>query len=292
MDNHRKIQIVGNRSYAVSLPKDWVESNKLKRKDTIFFSKTSDNKLIISVDKESYNKNDSLEISINKIRNLSEFLMFCYVKSIDNLTLTSDKFDYAKVTQIREALNCLEGYEIVSEDEKVIKISFMFKDTNITIPQIIRRMVYLLKLLLDSVIDKNEKGIGQTENSIDRLYHLSKRILLSCSTSSSKRIENQVLNDEDIFFKRDIIKKLEGIGDSICQLSHKPFEKKDVDSIRKLLSLIESTLLTSKDIDETMNSFEKLNNLSTKNIVTLKIFDRAKDLMENMLFIEFNKKFS
>jgi len=292
MNNSRSIQKVGDRSYAISLPKEWIIANKLKEKDNIFFERTKDNKILFSTQKMQ-NENKSITISTDAMSNIAEFIMLCYVKSIDNIILTSKTFNYEKTKKIREIVTHLEGYNIIFEDEKTIKIAFMFNDIKITTPQTIKRMFYLLKILLESIENNDLKTAAETENAIDRLYHLSKRILLSCIRDIELRKENNINNDEDIFFTKDVFKKLEGIGDSIYELTEINYKKEDIDRIRKILSIIESIIIENKSVEQELAKLKNIpNKHSTRNdLIIGKISDRAKDIIENMMSIEFNKKY-
>ncbi|MGV8086610.1 MAG: AbrB/MazE/SpoVT family DNA-binding domain-containing protein [Candidatus Woesearchaeota archaeon] len=292
MNNSRSIQKVGNRSYAISLPKEWITLNKLKEKDDIFFEKTKDNKIILSTHNSKQESKD-ITISVDTINNISEFIMLCYVKSVDNILLTSKNFNYEKTKKIREIVTHLEGYNIVFEDEKTIKISFMFNDIKITTPQTIKRMFYLLKILLESIENNDLKTASETENAIDRLYHLSKRILLSCIRDSDLRKENNIVNDEDIFFTKDVVKKLEGIGDSIYELTEITPKKEDIERIKKILQIIEHIIVENKSVEQELQKLESITNkhLTRSDLIIGKIIDRSKDIIENMMSIEFNKKY-
>ncbi len=279
----RRIQLVGNRSYSVSLPKEWVLANHLKEKDTIFIDITKDNE---EVKKE-------VEMEAGKIDNITEFLMLCYVKNIDRIILKSDGMDYQKLVKIRNIINYLEGYDIVKEDEGKIEIAFLFNEVQITIPQIHRRMIYLLKLMFQAIENKDRQTCEDTENNIDRLYHLSKRIIISCTHNHRLQKENNVMNEEDLFFLKDISKKLEGIGDSLYELSSHKITEEQKKKIIALLGLVEDMFSQKKDLGPIKDCIRDMPEQrdGPGDLILNKMQDRCLDLFENRLSIDYNKKY-
>jgi len=86
------------------------------------------------------------------------------------------------------------------KDERSIEISFLFNDINVNLNHIMHRMIYLLKFMTTSLINKDTQNIKDTEKSIDKLYHLSKRILFACMNSQKLRKENSIQSREDYSF--------------------------------------------------------------------------------------------
>jgi phosphate uptake regulator len=286
----RKIQSVGYRSYAISLPKDWIINNNLSNKDSLFIEQTDNNDLIIKkTDVASKDKKD-IVISLEEINNINEFIVFCYVRNIDKIKIISKKMDYEKIVAIRKILGYLEGYDITHEDEKSIEISFLFNDININLPHIMRRMIYLLKFMTLSLVNHDIQNVEDTETAIDKLYHLSKRILFSCMNSQKLRKENNIKIREDLFFWKDIVKKIESIGDNIHSMKEMKVSQKDVDSINNIISICEM-MFDSKKIDEAKNRLMHVKIITTNKEIFYKIHriqELCRDAMENFMSIKFN----
>jgi phosphate uptake regulator len=289
----RKIQLVGNRSYAVSLPKDWVINNKLKNKDTVFIETTGNNELLIKGTHIHKSEKNEITINLEEIENINEFIVFCYVKNIDKIKILSKKAEYKKIIAIRQILGYLEGYDITSEDEKAIEISFLFNDINININHIMRRMVYLLKFMITSLMNKDKKNIEDTETAIDKLYHLSKRILFACMKSQKFRKENNIDNVEDLFFMKDIVKKIESIGDNINSMKEMNVQPKDIEKINEIIKILE-IMFDRKKIDEAKVLLSNLKITTKDKEVAYKISriqELCKDAMENFMSIKFNNAY-
>jgi phosphate uptake regulator len=290
----RKIQLVGNRSYSISLPKQWVISNNLKQKDSVFIEIDSNNELVIRGIKLTKDEKSRITVNLEEIDDIKEFLMFCYIKNIDNIRLLTKNQDYEKIKSIKNILNYLEGYDIVSEDENKIEISFLFNDININIQKILARMTYLLKLLLTSLQNKDKAILEETETSIDRLYHLSKRILFSCIHNQKLRTENKINNSEDIFFYKDIFKRLENIGDQLVKLKNNNISNNETKIVTEFIDFLYQLLIRKQNPHELKKYFVKIKirspNSFIKNILT-RIDELCTDVLENAMSIEFNNNY-
>ena len=289
----RKIQSVGNRSYAISLPKEWVVSNGLKNKDSVFIERTGNNDLIIKKTGHESPEKKEITINIEEISNINEFIVFCYVKNINKIKILMKKDEYQKIIAIREILAYLEGYDITNENEKMIEISFLFNDISINLGHIMRRMIYLLKFMTASLKNKNEKILEETENSIDKLYHLSKRILFSCMSSQKIRKDNNIKNREDLFFLKDIFKKIESIGDNINKMKGLNLSEKDISNINEAISILEM-MQDLKKLDDAKIRLKNMKISSKDKETSYKIYriqELCKDAMENFMSIKFNSQY-
>jgi phosphate uptake regulator len=287
----RKIQLVGNRSYAVSLPKEWVISNKLKAQDGVYIDMTNDNKLIITT--KHIEKQKIMDVNIDEIYNLADFIMFAYVKNIDRLILRSKKLTYETTIQIRNIINLLEGYDIVHEELGKIEIAFLFKDVQITVQDIHRRMLYLINTMVQAVYARDYQNVAECESNIDRLYYLSKRIVASCIGDIELQEKNQSTQVEDLFFLKDISKKLENIGDALFEYSDAKFTLVQQEKIKILLDVIAQMISSKRDlhkIGEILKNF-KYEDTTRSGTMISKIYTRCKNMFRNVMYLEYNRSY-
>jgi len=291
----RKIQVVGNRSYSMSLPKKWVLDHKLKEQDLVFVEANENGELVIRSSEKIIKENTkTLTLELENIIDISEFLVFCYVKNINKVKILYKKSEPEKIASIKKIMQYLDGYDIVSEDESKIEISFLFNDLNINLSKIVTRLVYLIKLSINSCESSKRVGILENEMNIDRLYNLSKRIIFSCMSNAKLKKENNILFDEDLFFYKDVFKKLEQIGDNVYQLSSFKLTSSDIETAKFMINLLEEVLIRKKGLHEFKEKISPLDIKSKKNEVKsllAKIQERCLDIFENMVSIEFNKKY-
>lgn len=280
----RKLQVVGNRSYGLSLPKRWVKKHRLEAGTELLVQESANGDLIIKSNLKEIQKSQDLSISIDNIDHIMELVVFCYVRNVNKLTLLWKKSDLNKIKKIKHALRFLDGYDITKEDENSLEIQFLFTEVTITIPNILRRMVYLLKLMVAYLEQKDHDEIEDMELSLDKLHHLSSRILFSCIRSVALRKENTIMSEEEIYFYRNILKRLESIGDLIYQTDVTFFEQEDVEQLQIIFECLDKTFRKEKIYEM---------NFATKNIKLETFFGRLegyiKDMNDNMLDLYYNR---
>ena len=207
----RKIQIVGNRSYAVSLPKKWVVKNNLEKKEVNIIEKEGN--LILSskkIQENSVNK----DILVEDLELIPSILLLCYSRAVSKVKLIfKNKGDYLSAKPIvLEILSHLEGFKVINDSDNNIIISESYEKANISIHDLAKRMVIILNNMIDCLLNNNNKTKKILENESDSIYHFSKRLLYSFSHESN--LGDNTINDlEEIFLWRLIFKKLENIGD-------------------------------------------------------------------------------
>jgi len=286
----RKIQLVGYRSYSISLPKDWILHNKLKEQDIVYLDTTKNDEILIRPSSIERAKKDTLTLDIDSIDNIAEFIVFCYSKGIQ-VRLISKKLSFDQIKSVREILKNLDGYEITTENDKLIEISFLFQNIDINLDKIIFRIVYLLKLMTTSLENKDFSTLEETETSIDKLYHLGTKILFESLENQKIRLENRIMHQEDILHIKDIIKKLENIGDAIFMFKNHKFSSEDKKKIKEAVDYCDK-LLIKKHKDQTfIDKIEEKQNVKEQNYLINRIQHLCKDITESVLSIEFNKKY-
>lgn len=287
----RKIQTIGNGSYGVSLPKKWVIGNKLENHDSIFMQTTDNNELVLRATSKNEKSLKQIKIKADNPSILSEFIVFCYMKNIDKIRFYDDIISYECIVAIRNALNYLEGYEITSQTDSTIDIEFLFKDVDISIPKIIHRMYYLIKLQVSSLKNNDEAGLLDAELTSDRLCFLSTRILFACLQDYNLRIENEIKHLEDLFFIKNISKRLENISDQLVKL--KDASPKDIAKLDLLVSFIDKTIITKEELSGLKTTHNNLN-ITSKDSKTSSVFhkllDLCKDLLEARISLDLNEK--
>lgn len=289
----RKLQKVGNRSYSLCLPKTWVKSHGLKEKDGVFIEVNRKNELIVKTGDKTSKRPSHISADISKISDIMEFLVFCYVRNVDKVTLHTANAGYKKVSQVKSMIKYLDGYDITSEDENMIEITFLFKDVNINLDNIRRRMIYLISNMVKSIEMGENENLEEIETNIDRLYHLSKRIMFSCIGNMQAKEENGVNSDEDLFFLNLIFKKMENMADSIYSLREAKLSQKEIDDMKKMIDLINGLFNMSEKTEKVKDVlFDMLKRYSSArgNAGTTihKIADLCKDITENVISLRFD----
>lgn len=284
----RKIQLVGKRTYAVSLPKKWVIQNNLKEGEILFIEDSKDNELLIKTSDSGIKQKEKITIDLKDIKDISEFIVFCYMKNIQKVIIKYDKMK-KEIFEINKILKYLEGYEITNETKGKIEITFLFEGLNVNIRKMIKRMIYLLQLMVDLIGDKDFFGLKKIEEKIDSLYFLSRRILFSCAKDPFLRNSEHITCLEDVFFYLDIVKKFEAFGDILFRNQKNHYSKKDFKKLRKMLGDIYAYLYKKENLKINEELFRTTNKEMKRVFHPLRSL--TKDIYRNISSINLNEKF-
>jgi phosphate uptake regulator len=278
----RKIQIVGNRSYAVSLPKKWVVKNNLEKKEVNIIEKEGD--LILSskkIQKNSENK----DILVEDLELIPSILLLCYSRAISKVKLIfKNKGDYLSAKPIvLEILSHLEGFKVINDNNNNnnITISESYEKANISIHDLAKRMVIILNNMVDCILNNNSKTKKVLENESDSLYHFSKRTLYNYANDSILQIDI-----EEIFLWRLIFKKLENIGDILEKTTKESYIK---ENIQEVLNKLNDFIILQKKIR--ISEIQKIKEKEFKNLNNNKIKELVIDILNNLLLIDLNKAY-
>nr|MDO8082635.1 phosphate uptake regulator PhoU [Candidatus Freyarchaeota archaeon] len=186
----RKVQITGKSSYIVSLPKNWIKNNKIKRGDTIAIMEEEEGQLRITKVLETKKKERPAPKII--LDNLSDSELITtilgnYVMGVDNLEIVSKKKDMdsshkrAAVDSIRNLI----GFEVISESQNSIKVKNLLEPSDFHLEEVVNRLALvsssMFKKAIKGIVDTNTenlKEIDAQDDEVDRLYLLIQRLLI------------------------------------------------------------------------------------------------------------------
>ena len=218
----RKIQLIAGSTYSVSLPKEWVLKNNLKKGNEINFYEKNEGNLLISA--SSITKKETNEIALNideYISSIDQIVFALYYLGIENINLFSKRGMARDIEmRIRNTVRHMSGTEITHEDENNIHIRVLLDKLKVNILQILYRISLIIGSSITLFIGELDiKEIKINENEIDRLYHLVTKIislsLIDPNILKSSQIKNVSLVPSFLL----ISKKLENIADFIEDLA-------------------------------------------------------------------------
>src|SRR3989338_2457378 len=219
----RRLQLVAGSTYAISLPKPWVEKNKLVKNQELLISGRGDGSLIISP--HSTVPNVSLadfHVNVDEYgEGITTVLFSIYYLGAESLHIFSKAgLKQSDRSRVKAALRHMSGAEIVFEDANRIDIKVFLDTSKVDIGQLYYRVALLIGSSIDTITEGlNIDEISRNEDEVDRLYHLLTKIIvlsqLNFETLASSNIKN-VYYLSPYFM---ISKKLENISDKIYVLS-------------------------------------------------------------------------
>jgi len=281
MPEQRKLIKLGNSSFAIALPKEWIEKSGLKKGDNIFVERNSNGELIVQSKYKKLNGEKEIKINTKGKDNTSIWREFnaAYVNGYDIFTF-DESLKKEKLNLIKRITKTLLSLEVVeTKDKIVIKDYFNLEETN---PEnFIRRMDNNFREMLNLLIEilkrrkatiKDGKNIQEIDGDITKFYFLFSRIFF-------KGIDNPIIlttlkiNSSELFDYWWLAFNIERMGDQVKEIvkimkQGSPNEKKS----DKILSCL---IKIKKIYVDSMESFYK-----HSNVLALETVSEGKKILE------------
>jgi len=205
----RKLIRLGNSSFAIALPKDWIIKSGLKKGDKVFLIPNSNGEILLSSKPQKTRGDNKITIETNNLTkySLKKEMVSAYIKGYDELQFIG-KNNRDLRNEIKKIENNLIGFEIVDNNENQVIIKDFFSLEEIDIINFIRRMDNNIRELFDIILGALEPGklskkefeeIKNIDKDINKFYLLLSRIMFkgldNPSILSSLKLEaNELFN--------------------------------------------------------------------------------------------------
>jgi len=222
----RRLQRIGS-SILVSLPKEWVDANKLDKSSQVELE-TGQDSISISANKETRpTKELVISYPLPKEENIVANITGAYLLGYDIIEINSKSIIPGKDREeIRNSMRRLVGMEIIEEDASHINMQFLLDATTLNPAKILKRMSSIALGMYDDVLNglisddkSNLQTLSNRDVEVNRQYFLLVRLIRS--TLVDKRLSNAFnLENIDVLDYRVAANVLENAGDSIVELSN------------------------------------------------------------------------
>jgi len=222
----RRLQKIGS-SILVTLPKEWVDSNNLKKSSEIEIE-TSQNSLSITANKDVRpSKEVVISYPLPKEENIVADITGAYLLGYDIIKIKGKtSIPIEDREKIRESMRRLVGVEIVEEESSSITIQFLLDATSLNPEKILKRMstiaIGMFNETLEGLVSQDKTNLQTMSNrdiEINRQYFLLVRLIRS--TMVDRRLASVFnLENIDILDYRIAANLLEMAGDTIVELAN------------------------------------------------------------------------
>jgi phosphate uptake regulator len=224
----RKLQLAGESTYVVSLPKKWVVNAGLKAGDTLFLDTETDGSVSVrhrASDKPAIRKKIFEEKGEEPREHLLRKLIGAY---ISGFALIEVRFSHERGPFVRrvarEFCRLVIGPEVIEENRNGLTIQDLSDPSELSPEKCLRRMHLIVRAMLeDAILSLKTSGaalahdVTQRDQDVDRLYWMvSKQYHLAHSLpsgSSNGAFAQGVSNH------RLVAKLLERIGDHAARIA-------------------------------------------------------------------------
>jgi phosphate uptake regulator len=183
----RKIMSLGKSSMVVSLPKEWMQLNDLKKGDTVSFNIQRDRSLVVypSAVKKSEPKEITLKIGQNEEEILiTQKILGAFLNGYSGIVLTSEKiFTVPQTKAIRNMAGRLY-MRVMEADANCVYIQSLTDDSKASLEQAIQRMHLISRSMCEGAINalKNRdtalaKSVFSLDDDVDHFAFFILRIL-------------------------------------------------------------------------------------------------------------------
>jgi phosphate uptake regulator len=221
----RRLQKIGS-SILVTLPKEWVDANNLKKSSEIEIE-TSQNSLSITANKDTRpSKEVVISYPLPKEENIVADITGAYLLGYDIIKIKGKtSIPIEDREKIRESMRRLVGVEIVEEESSSITIQFLLDATSLNPEKILKRMstiaIGMFNETVEGLVSQDKTNLQTMSNrdiEINRQYFLLVRLIRR--TMVDRRLASVFnLENIDILDYRIAANLLEVAGDTIVELA-------------------------------------------------------------------------
>ena len=222
----RRLQRIGS-SILVTLPKEWVDANKLGKSSEVEIE-TGQNSLSISINREQRPSKDIvISYPLPKDENIVADITGAYLLGYDIIKIQGKKpIPVEEREKIRSSMRRLVGMEIIDEDATNVDMQFLLDETALQPEKILKRISSLALGMYSDVVtglisdDKsNLLTLSNRDVEVNRQYFLLVRLIRS--TMIDVRLAGAFsLENIDILDYRVAANILENAGDIIVELGN------------------------------------------------------------------------
>ena len=226
----RKAIEMGKGTILVSLPKERIRKNGIKKGAEFSVEELSPRKLLVSPREggEDEQKEIVIDYPGDGMGEVTNDMTGAYLLGFDKIKIVGSRtITREDRAGIRAALGRLVGLEILDEDSRKISMQFLLEERAIIPETLVRRMSGLLDGMLKDVAEALGRGdgklltlVGERDDEVDRLYFLLVRATRA-AVVRPEVAERYGLSPVDLLDYRVLACFLESVGDAVGELSRK-----------------------------------------------------------------------
>jgi phosphate uptake regulator len=203
----RKVQFTGGSSYVLTLPKDWIDAEKIKKNDSLGVEVQPDGALLITRHSEQEPMQRTKEFDLAGITEpayLFRLLIGAYISGYTFIVIHSQQRLPPFVREVvRNFTQMTIGQEVVEETDTEITLKDLLNPAEMPFDNTIKRMFMIVKAMHEDAITairlQNQalaKDVTARDNDVDRLHWLIARqtnMILSNAALSRKMAVSPVM---------------------------------------------------------------------------------------------------
>ncbi len=223
MVEFRKLIAFGKSSYVISLPKKWIERNKLDKGDTIFIEEKSHSLTLRTKQEESDESKKEITINVDNVPldYIKRKIVSSYINNYKSIKITGKTLK-DKYSKIRDYLHDLMALEILEQSADVIVAKDFINMNQVSLLGFIRKIDNITRFMMNdsktSIIDNKYENIYERDKDVNRIgfliYRTIKFALINPSMCKKLNVE-----PVDLLYYWVITKQIEFIADECKRIA-------------------------------------------------------------------------
>jgi len=262
----RRVQMTGGASFVVTLPKDWAESQKIKKNDPVGLTVQPDGTLLVTkkITEEPIQRIKEIDSSaVADPAFLFRMLIGTYITGFTTIRIVSkQRFPPFVRSVVRDFTQMTIGQEVVEETESIIEIKDLLNPSEMPFDNTIKRMFVIVKTMHEDAItalETHNKTLAQDvinrDMDADRLNWMIARqtnmIMQNASLSRKMGISPSMAMNYCT-----LSRIIERIGDHAVRIAENSLPLMDSELDKKIVNAVKKSSALSLEIfDRSIISF-------------------------------------
>jgi len=240
---YRKLISFGKGSYILTMPKSWVEKNKLKRGDIINVDEGSAD-LVLSpnaLTEGKKSKEITIEVDDKSLDLIKAEIVSAYLNNYDAIDVMGKELE-KHIIKVKEIVRSLTGLEIMEQTSTRLVAKDLIDINDISIQNIIRRMDMITRAMIDDAIlcldgKCGYQSIEHRDADVNRLYYLGFRTIKN-AMGNPMIAKKLGMSNWELHSSKMVLSRIEEIADRqkrICRfLSQVDFDDKTLKELKDI----------------------------------------------------------
>ncbi len=247
---YRKLIKFGNSSSVISLPKSWLEKNKINKGDSVYIEEKGDELVILPSKKDFVNKEKEITIDITNKDNdsIKREVVSAYINNNNTIRIIGNDIQ-SRSEDVRRILHELVALEIMEQSsDKIIAKDFLnIKEASIE--NIIRKIDIIIRSMFSDCKNfKNNESIINMDQDVNRLYFLILRAI-KYANENPLVLKTYKMSYQDVINSYQLAMSMEKIADEIKRISRfiekAKFDEGTKKEIVEVITEIEKTYINT-----------------------------------------------
>jgi len=226
----RKLIRLGNSSFAVALPKEWINRSGLKKGDEVFITPNSDGEIIVSHQqkKNLSDKKTVINIDGKDDKNIRREFTSDYINGCSIFEFTG-AIDREKGKIIKNIINHYISCEVSEESSTKVVVKDFFNLEELNLNNFMRRIDNNIEEMFDIIIQgisgkkisrEDMEEMNKIDLDVNKFYFLTSRIL-TLGLNNPSLVHTLKIKPTELFNNWWLAFHLEHIGDDLKIMANK-----------------------------------------------------------------------